>query len=732
MIRKTRFLFSILGMILVAGAVMVADTYAQQTEPIGGPYQSDSATVLLMHFDQDFSNDNADKYQIADPNIFGNISFLQMQGAGDLDYQVRFDNDSPDDKSHIQVPDTTALDLNGSWTMEMWVNVFTFGTTQDDWRRQPRLYFKAGDGGPDGDDVYYHANYHFNIFGTNRDFGTGYWSPDDGTHISIRSPDNVLEIGEWFHLTFIRDTSKQVIVQMIHQNAENKGRLPNANDDELELIHFDSYGYGADGLTGDPVNTSEPLFIATSPQNDTAFANLDGFMDEVRISNTVRNFAVPPIIKGVTSLDNQQAGETYEVEATIETLGSAGIASADLHYQVDDGSWETTTMAEGSNNLYTASIPSQQVGTSVNYYIKAETDGGLAATSPATAESDSTYYNFAVWTDSIEVFSMNFDEGSGVPNDDSQFGEEITFHSAAESPSYAAGDEGGDDMAFEFNASDSTWLETTSAVHQLTNFAVEFKFYAQDSVPATDTRLLAKGSSSAFYWSNYQVYFDPGGAMRPAIYMPDNGLDPCGSFTGGCLVMDGEDERVQAETWYNVQIGVKGPEVAEGDTTGRVFARFMDVATGDTVAERIHPTEAGAYNNSSSLKIGGSGGASPYFNGLIDDIKIYNYVPEGYADSVATAIDEPAELPRRVTLGKNYPNPFNPTTQIEFRLPQSSDIELSVFDVLGRKVATLVDGKRSAGEHSVQFDASGLSSGVYLYRLETTEVTKTRKMLLLK
>jgi len=122
--------------------------FAQQTEPIGGPYTSDSATVLLLHFDQNFNNDNAAQYEIAEPNIFGNISFLQMQGAGDLNYQVRFDNDSPQDKSHIQIPDTTALDLQGSWTMELWVNIFTFGTTQDDWRRQPRLYFKPGD--PDG------------------------------------------------------------------------------------------------------------------------------------------------------------------------------------------------------------------------------------------------------------------------------------------------------------------------------------------------------------------------------------------------------------------------------------------------------------------------------------------------------------------------------------------------------------------------------------------------------
>ena len=59
-------------------------------------------------------------------------------------------------------------------------------------------------------------------------------------------------------------------------------------------------------------------------------------------------------------------------------------------------------------------------------------------------------------------------------------------------------------------------------------------------------------------------------------------------------------------------------------------------------------------------------------------------------------------------------------------------MQLDVYDVLGRRVATLIDGKRSAGAHTVNFDASRLSSGVYLYRLQTSQVTKTRKMMLVK
>ncbi len=89
-------------------------------------------------------------------------------------------------------------------------------------------------------------------------------------------------------------------------------------------------------------------------------------------------------------------------------------------------------------------------------------------------------------------------------------------------------------------------------------------------------------------------------------------------------------------------------------------------------------------------------------------------------------------IPDKITLRPNYPNPFNPSTQIEFSLPQASDVQLTVYDVLGRRVATLINGKRQAGQHSVTFDASNLASGVYIYRLKGDGFSKSRKMLLLR
>jgi hypothetical protein len=90
------------------------------------------------------------------------------------------------------------------------------------------------------------------------------------------------------------------------------------------------------------------------------------------------------------------------------------------------------------------------------------------------------------------------------------------------------------------------------------------------------------------------------------------------------------------------------------------------------------------------------------------------------------------EVPMNVYLYQNYPNPFNPSTTIKFELPKSSEVKLSVYDLLGREVSALVNERKTPGSYEVMFDASGLSSGVYLYRLTSGSLVEARKLLLLK
>ncbi len=93
---------------------------------------------------------------------------------------------------------------------------------------------------------------------------------------------------------------------------------------------------------------------------------------------------------------------------------------------------------------------------------------------------------------------------------------------------------------------------------------------------------------------------------------------------------------------------------------------------------------------------------------------------------------EAQNIPMQTELYQNYPNPFNPETKISFDLHEDSDVTLSIFNYDGQLVKELVSGKFSAGNHSVNFNAADLNSGVYFYILETGETKFTKKMLLIK
>jgi len=103
-----------------------------------------------------------------------------------------------------------------------------------------------------------------------------------------------------------------------------------------------------------------------------------------------------------------------------------------------------------------------------------------------------------------------------------------------------------------------------------------------------------------------------------------------------------------------------------------------------------------------------------------------------FAQETSTATEDEGVLPERVALEQNYPNPFNPATTIRFALPRAGRVSLRVFDMLGREIATLVDGFQGSGTHAVSFDASAFSSGLYLYSLETIDNRITRTMTLVK
>jgi hypothetical protein len=128
-----------------------------------------------------------------------------------------------------------------------------------------------------------------------------------------------------------------------------------------------------------------------------------------------------------------------------------------------------------------------------------------------------------------------------------------------------------------------------------------------------------------------------------------------------------------------------------------------------------------------------------YLQDFVDGVSLFESIPGEAAwvyDRVELSVTGIEDFYDNVVdnfaLAQNFPNPFNPSTNIAFALKQAADVSLEVFDVTGQKVATLVSGRQAAGDYNVVFDASNQASGVYFYKLTANNFTTTKKMVLMK
>ncbi len=140
---------------------------------------------------------------------------------------------------------------------------------------------------------------------------------------------------------------------------------------------------------------------------------------------------------------------------------------------------------------------------------------------------------------------------------------------------------------------------------------------------------------------------------------------------------------------------------------------------------------ADAYDDPCAVAVDGSNnvyvaGNSTY--GIIGNV--YSLVK--YEQPMVGVVEDRAIFPNKFLLSQNYPNPFNPSTTIRFELPKESFVTMKVYNVLGQEVTTLVNEKREAGRYEVEYNASGLTSGVYFYRLQAGKFIETNKLMLLR
>jgi hypothetical protein len=189
---------------------------------------------------------------------------------------------------------------------------------------------------------------------------------------------------------------------------------------------------------------------------------------------------------------------------------------------------------------------------------------------------------------------------------------------------------------------------------------------------------------------------------------------------GGIVLFNNANGGIAPPSLSRSTSGVRGATVPNG-----IVEIFSDSSNQGRVYEGTTTADAGG----NYAWIGSPAG--PFVTATVTDVS-GNTSP--FSNPVAwTGIEpESAAVPSGYSLGQNFPNPFNPETAVRFNVAGPCRVRLVVFNPLGRQVATLVDGRCATGGHAVRFDASGLSSGVYLLRMEAGGFTVSRKMTVLK
>jgi len=207
-----------------------------------------------------------------------------------------------------------------------------------------------------------------------------------------------------------------------------------------------------------------------------------------------------------------------------------------------------------------------------------------------------------------------------------------------------------------------------------------------------------------------------------------------GTFDFNIQVINNETSAVNADVWTNVTLptgGTYGPII---NANFDLPASFMGDRDRDQAVPATAPPGTYTYNAYVGVYPGTVYGEDHFdFEKLTtgDGVAVTGWTNDGESfDEWFTSV--PEELPTTFEVFGAYPNPFNPTTTISYALPEAGKVSLTVFDVSGREVAKLVDGYRNVGVHNVEFDATGLASGVYLYRLSANGNVAVNKMILMK
>lgn len=470
----------------------------------------------------------------------------------------------------------------------------------------------------------------------------------------------------------------------------------------------------------------------------------------------------PPFISSVNRIPGvPKPSNTVQVNAVVSDTLSPGLMSVDscqLFYRINKGTYQRLAMAP-SGNIFSATLPSQPLGTLVEYFIKARDNAGAVRLNPSDT-SKSTYFYYVRNNDTMTIKDIQYTPNNGGFS--AYNGYDVTTEGVVTCDT-------SDIPAFSFTSPGGTQTSPRRVIIQDGSISGGWSGIWIDG-NATDplvkgTRVRVRGTVNETNGMTRIIIATPGDIQN----LGTGTIPPFEVLTPAVLADNKIDGDTTAEKWESVLVRyanqcviscVNAPS-ASGCTSEfplpdtsfrRNYGEILVVYPGENVESRIE-LQDGNHTKTNGWDPAGpnyyTGGAVGTLFRKWDGIASlqgvlyyafgkYKIVPRTNNDfGTVIGVNPISEIATQFWLKQNYPNPFNPVTNIVYNLPVEAEVSVKIFNLLGQEVKTLVSGIQNKGRYEVKFDGMDLASGMYIYVLEANtfegnNFRDVKKMVLVK
>ncbi|MBI5464284.1 MAG: T9SS type A sorting domain-containing protein [Ignavibacteriales bacterium] len=568
----------------------------------------------------------------------------------------------------------------------------------------------------------------------------------------------ILSTGEQYEAVYVQFTNLTVV--SIVNTTNGTFAMVDTAGNEISMMDGSKWFTNRTGApTGSPLPYRDPASTYTTPTVGQKIGMIRGYIASNTGSETNRGYRIYPVFPGDITFGNVlpaisthrrnpvHLSSNDSAAITVKSYKQSGgtpIKNVTIKYSLNNGSWNSVNMTgpNTADSTWLGYIPKQAANTFVKYYVTTTDTLGQVATyasaASGTAAVDTSlgFFFYTVLDRPLTIKDIQytlFPTGiSGYIGDTATVagvvtGDTVNLNAAstAATPWFIQSGNAPwngiwvtpvaaspDSNLYKLRVGDSVsvkgvvqeWRDGLTgqlgSVTRIGNASVATKFTSGNSVPSPVV-LSAKpfssgnGDPGAEPYEGMLVRFNKVAVQDTAPTFSDNTEYLVADSSGGTIVVRAKDGKskyspIPGDTLYGKKILRKGDKFSF--IQGIIYFSFNQY--------KLIPRLDGDFGT---------------------------YTPVGTA-----VIDQIAGLPKSYDLSQNYPNPFNPSTKIQFEIPKSGNVTLKVYNFLGQEIATLVEGNFATGKYSVQFDAARLSSGIYIYRLQTESGMMAKKMILIK